>query len=619
MKRLAAAIGAVWLVIGAGIAAPPPPADRAPPESMPALIDGMIASQLAEHHIAGATVSVVQDGKLIFAKGYGFADIDKRVPVVADRTLFRIGSISKVFTTIGTMQLAEAGKVKLDADVSRYLDFSFPRVSKAPLTLAHLMTHTAGFAESLNGLLVQSPKNVLPIGDMIKRTLPPLVRAPGTAPSYSNHGIALEGYIIERAAGEPFDDYMDRHVFTPLGMLHSSFREPLPPALAANLSHGHREENGRLVPQPFELTNIAPAGSISATATDMARFMIANLQLGTIDAAQILRPETAKTMQACHYRTDPRAACMAYGFYHQKMAGHDVIAHDGGTNLFLSNMVLVPDEQFGVFVSYNSPGGGKVLDELPRALIAQRFGTIAPPTVKATNFGDDIADYAGAYRTTRRMAQGWLKILGLPTSDISVAGPYMLKFGDRRWRQAGPGFFRDASAMPSDDSLIFHRDAAGKVDAFYLGNLPPVKLERIADYSSLGVAQAILVGFTLAALLFVIWAMVARRRWWASPLRGAVMAVLASIAFTLAGAITLVVVASDLESAGYGPPPAAQAMIALFDLGALAWSGAVILMVRGWRVSVLGWRSRAVMITALATALPLFALLGGWDLLGVAR
>ncbi len=607
------------LTIGATPAPPRPIQPSGDVDAMAASIDGMVGAQLAENHIAGATVAVVENGRIIFARGYGYADADKRIPVIADRTLFRVGSIGKLFTTIATMQLAEAGKVDLNADVSRYLDFTIPRVSKAPLTLAHLMTHTAGFAESLEGLLVKSPSDVLPIGQLVKRTLPPLVRAPGTAPSYSNHGIALEGYIIERVSGIPYDDYMDRHVLQPLGMTHSSFREPLPPALAADVSHGHSYDEGRLVPQPFELTNIAPAGSISATATDMARFMIANLQLGEIDGVRVLKPETARAMQACHYRTDPRAECMAYGFYHQKMAGHEVIAHDGGTNLFLSNLVLLPERQFGVFVSYNSPGGGKILDDLPRMLIAQRFGTIAAPAVTTTRFGDDVADYVGSYRSTRRIQRGWLSILGLATSDVEAAGPGQLKFGERTWRQIGPGWFREDSPTPSDDTLIFGRGADGKVDALYLGNLAPLKLERVPGYTTQGVALTIIALFAFAAMLFVIWAIATRRRWWPSPTRPVVAAIGIGILAIVAGGVTLVTLAAGLESAGFGPPPAARAMIALFDIGMIALASAAVLVVPRWRGLAAGWRGRAVMLATLATAVPLGIFLAAWDLVGLAR
>lgn len=184
MKWSACVIGAAVLAHAAAAA---PRAERSlpPNDAMAQRIDTIVARQLAQHHIAGATVAVVQDNKLIFAKGSGYADATRRVPVVADQTLFRIGSVSKIFTTVATMQLAEAGKLRLDTDIGRYLDFTIPRVSAKPVTLAHLMTHTAGFAESLDGLLVKAPRDVLPVGTLVKRTLPPLVRAPGAAPSYS--------------------------------------------------------------------------------------------------------------------------------------------------------------------------------------------------------------------------------------------------------------------------------------------------------------------------------------------------------------------------------------------------------------------------------------------------
>jgi len=617
MKSTARFLAATALVQSAATASPAVgPRIATPRENLPAMIDTIVARQLATHHIAGATVAIVQDGKLVFAKGYGYADTAQRTPVVADRTLFRIGSVSKIFTTIAAMQLVEAGKLRLDRDIGRYLDFPIPRVAEHPVTLAHIMTHTAGFAESLDGMLVKAPRDILPLGLLVKRTLPPLVRAPGVAPSYSNHAIALEGYIVERASGEAYADYLDRHVFGPLGMHSTSAREPLPPTLAAHVSQGHLFENGRLVPQPFELINMAPAGSISATATDMALFMIANLKVGPGEDPQILGAAAARSMQACHYRTDPRASCMGYGFYHQRIAGHDVIAHDGGTNLFSSNMVLVPAKRLGVFVSYNSPGGATLLDDLPRAVIEQRLGIRPEPATPAARYSDVVADYAGSYRSTRRIQHGWLTILGLAAGDVEVIGPNRLRFDDRVWQQIGPGWFRDVSPQRRDQTLIFHRDGYGQVDSLYLGNVPPAKFERVAGYTTLGAAQTMLAAFAVASLGFGVWACLARRRLWRSESNSIVVAVGLGITSTLAGAALLIGLSATLESAGYGPPPAARLMIALFDIGALSLTIAGGLALRSRRINRLTLSGKVMTLAVLATALPLTILLAACHLIG---
>jgi CubicO group peptidase (beta-lactamase class C family) len=268
--------------------------------------------QLRREDIAGATISVVKDGKVLFEKGYGFADIEKRVPVSADNTLFRPGSISKLFTWTGIMQQVEQGKLDLDRDVNDYLDFKIPPAFGKPITLRNIMTHTPGFEETVQELFVGDEKHLTPLGDYLKAHLPERIYPPGTTPAYSNYATAMAGYILQRVSGEKFDDYIENHIFKPLGMNSCTFRQPLPEALKSRMSNGYE-----LASQPahhFEFVNTEPAGSSSVTAADMTHFMIAHLQNGTYEGAQILRPETAQLMHSRQFANMPQMNAMALGF-----------------------------------------------------------------------------------------------------------------------------------------------------------------------------------------------------------------------------------------------------------------------------------------------------------------
>jgi CubicO group peptidase (beta-lactamase class C family) len=231
--------------------APPAPVAQPVPTNAPAhptleradveaWLDGYLPNALQTGDIAGAVVVVVKGGQVLLQKGYGYSDAAKRTPVDPETTLFRPGSISKTFAWTAVMQQVEAGKLDLDADVNRYLDFKIPARNGKPVTLRNLMTHTAGFEDTLRDLVSDDPKGPMAFDAYLKRWVPPVVYAPGTTPAYSNYGTALAGYIAARAAGEPsFEVYVERHILGPLGMTHSTFRQPLPAQFQPHMSKGY--------------------------------------------------------------------------------------------------------------------------------------------------------------------------------------------------------------------------------------------------------------------------------------------------------------------------------------------------------------------------------------------
>jgi CubicO group peptidase (beta-lactamase class C family) len=380
-------------------------------------LDGLMPTALRIAGVPGAVVVLVKDGKPLLEKGYGFADWKNSVPVDSASTLFRPGSISKLFTWTAVMQLVEQGKLDLDADLNRYLDFRMPARNGKALTLRHVMTHTTGLEEAGRGLIVygaSTPDN----GSVIKSYIPPYVYDPGTTQGYSNWATALAGYIVQRVSREPFDDYIERHIFTPLDMEHSTFRQPLPPALRGQMSQGY--PNAGEDPEGYEIVSIAPAGSMASTGADMGRFMLAYLQQGQLDGNRILRPETVKLMQTHITRGMPDLNGIGLGFYQQDMNGHRAVGHGGDTNMFHSELILLPDDGIGLYVSVNSPGlhdQGKWLRERLYQGFADRY---LPDTRPATGAGVDQATaeaharmMAGAYRNTRREDSTFLSVLQL--------------------------------------------------------------------------------------------------------------------------------------------------------------------------------------------------------------
>src|SRR5436305_2296189 len=327
-------------------------------QDVSAFLDGIMPQQLAREDIAGAVISVVKDGKVLFAKGYGYSDVEKKKPVSPEDTLFRPGSISKLFTWTSVMQLVEQGKLDLDRDVNDYLDFKIPATYPKPITLRNIMTHTAGFEESVQELFVADAKDLKPLRPYLTEHMPTRIFPPGTTPAYSNYATTVAGYIVQRVSGQDYFDYVDEHIIKPLGMTHSTFRQPLPDALAPLMSKGYD-----VASQPakkFEFVEAAPAGSSSVSAMDMTHFMIAHLQDGKYENVQILKPETAQLMHSRQFENLPQMNAMCLGFYEETRNGHRIIGHGGDTENFHSDLHLMPDAHLGFFVSYNSAGKGEI-------------------------------------------------------------------------------------------------------------------------------------------------------------------------------------------------------------------------------------------------------------------
>ena len=477
-------------------ASPATPAAAAPKNNhemtaadVEAFLDGIVPLQLKHSDIAGATVSVVKDGKLLFAKGYGYADVQKEQPVSAAETLFRPGSISKLFTWTAVMQLFEQGKLDLDRDVNEYLDFKIPDAFGKPITLKHIMTHTPGFEEQIKDLFTTtggSPN----LGEYLKTHIPARIYPPGTVPAYSNYATALAGYIVQRVSGRSYEDYVDENIIKPLNMTHSTFKQPLPSNLASFMSGGYRR--GSDPAEQFEIINPFPAGSLSSSAADMAQFMMAHLQDGQLGDVHILKPDTARLMHSRLFALDDAANAMCYGFYEETRNGHRIIGHGGDTVYFHSDLHLVLDQNVGFFVSYNSAGTSTGLGDSPRANLWEAFlDRYYPYSVQAESFtGSKEAAHAvsGTYTLSRRSETSFFKTASLlgefsvspvADGDIEVSLLTGANGKPKRWQAISATTFLERDGQ---DKLIFKRDPSGELQMilpfpFFIGQ-PVGKLQN---------------------------------------------------------------------------------------------------------------------------------------------
>lgn len=367
--------------------------------TLPAFVDGILAQQLISREVAGATVTVVYRGKILFSRGYGWQDVARRIPMDPARSLMRPGSVSKLVTWTALMQLVEQGKVSLDADVNTYLDFKIPDREGQPILVSHLLDHRPGFDDP-GGITVEDPQEYLPLKEWLSKNIPTRVRPAGMESAYSNYGSTLAGYIVQRMAGMEFEDYVQQHIFRPLGMTRSTFLDSVGTRLD-DRAIGYKVEGGRFVEKPLEyFQNIAPAGSMFTPGNDMAAFMIAHLNDGRYGKAQILKPETARMMREPRSTNTPGFPGWASGFWVYRDSGPRIVGHGGNTYDFHSHMALVPEADFGFFLSYTGGEASSLArTDLANALLGRLFPKQPSPRWTGPDSGPSPE---GFWRTNRR-------------------------------------------------------------------------------------------------------------------------------------------------------------------------------------------------------------------------
>ncbi len=486
-----------------------------PPHAMTAddvhaFLDGFVPMQLERENIAGAVVLVVKDGAILFAKGYGYSDVEKKSPVTVDATLFRPGSISKLFTWTSVMQLVEQGKLDLDKDVSTYIDFTIPPKFGKPITLRNLMTHTPGFEEQIKDLITEEATPTATLKQHLTQHIPERIFPPGTTPAYSNYGAALAGYIVERISGQPFNDYVAENIFKPLGMAHSTFVQPLPAELKPLMSNGYNEGSGKA--KPFEMIEEAPAGALAATAADLSRFMIAHLQNGKFENTQILRPETVNQMHSRQFGLSPALNGMCLGFYEESRNGHRIIGHGGDTVYFHSDMHLMVDNGIGFFVSYNSAGKE---DISPRSALWEhfldRYFPYTPPKVEKLSTADaDAKSVAGHYLTSRRAESNFLKVSAVddniavtPDENGTIKVEPFKDFNGqlKKWQEIAPLVYRSVNGQ---DLIAFRRLDHDQMQL--VPNFPAVAYERVKLLANSDFNQTLILGvIIILGLTIIFW------------------------------------------------------------------------------------------------------------------
>ncbi|MDH4090886.1 MAG: beta-lactamase family protein [Cyclobacteriaceae bacterium] len=446
-------------------------------------MDGVMKVKLKDKNIVGATVAILQDGKVVLANGYGVADIKTQRPINPATTLFRIGSISKLFVWTSIMQLMAQGKLDLDADINHYMqDVTIPEKYGQPITLRHLMTHTPGFEDHILNLFGKDSSSLKPMGDLLRKEMPARVRAPFTQAAYSNHGTAMAAYIVEKISGLSFDDYVNKNIITPLEMSNTTFRQPLPASLASQMSKGYRVENNESVEEAFEYVPLYPIGAASSTALDMMHLMLAYLRNGNYNGYQLLDSATLGMMMSPAHQHHPAVNPMRYGFMDLSQNGETLIGHGGDTFWFHSGFFFLPKHDTGIFISFNTDQGAQAYMDVIEAFMDEYFPDERPLTTPMKTDKHWLTQFAGEYRANRYSFSDLLKIGSLAGRvQIVVADDERLKVTtDTETTYMVPIDSTTFREEHKSDQMAFGKDARGIIKYCYLGLLPIFALEKVS-------------------------------------------------------------------------------------------------------------------------------------------
>jgi CubicO group peptidase (beta-lactamase class C family) len=627
-----------------------------------AFADSALPEEMRRAGAPGAVLVVVQDGAVVLQRGYGAADVDRRRAMDPERTVLRVGSVSKLFVATAVIQLEERGKVELDADVSQYLrGLRITDDASRPITLHQLLTHTAGFDERNIGYAARSAGEVIPLGEYLARRMPPRTLPPGTVTSYSNHGAALAGYVVESVTRVPFSAYVRREILEPLGMRSSGFEQPPSAELREEVVTPYPcgadpEARAGCPVRPLDFRHTHPAGSLLATGADMGRFMIAQLGGGDGGSARppLFGDSARRAMQARHFTHHPLLPGMAYGFYEQRINGERALSHGGGLPGANTLLMLLPDRRLGLFLHTN--GGATTLGAAVVRAFADRFvgarvdsGAMATESADVAFANDGRRRLAGVYRSTRYARRSIEKLPALFASpvyverDTGASGAALLVTGlgggAVRYLPVGSLVYRQEGG---DKRLAFRTDASGRVTHLFggqsfFGSEFPGAFERLAWYDAPSFMNELLSwAFTLPLLvLVVIWPATvgaqallrrAKRRPPPAPLAasrrrrqrwaiGAAAAfAVATIAFGfgfLARSVRLLETAELL----YGLPAGMKALAWMpFLIVALAVV-LCVLSVRAWRKRYWGLAGRLYFVAIALDAVVMVAVLVRWSYL----
>ncbi|MBW5469086.1 serine hydrolase [Brevibacillus formosus] len=483
--------------------------------SIEQVVDPVMKNEMNNLHIPGAAIVITQGDRILFKKGYGFADVEQQIPVDPERTVFRIGSVTKSFTATAAMQLVEKGKLSLREDLNTVLkDYKITNNRYGPITLHHLLTHTAGIDEKIYKR--DNRQSVIPefSAETVNETLQmqETIFTPGSKFQYSNAGTGLLGSVIEQASGQSLHDYMRENIFLPLGM---DSAELYLPQDRSNLAKSYYYDGNGYQTIPYSGIIFPGSGAANMTPVDFAPYMIAHLSGGSYNGTSLLKPETVQLMHAQQFAAHKRMHGIGYGFFKgETKNGIPTLWANGGIDGFISKMVLIPSESIGIFVAVNATHPGlelhsKVVNAFTDKLLTEQ---VRKPLTPVDGTIDEMRKLEGQYLLTLTPENGWGKGLRLLSSypytvkaldgqTISVTGMFQNEGQqslEKKFVQVDDHFFQE---IDGEEQLYFHEEQGN----FYMTGPMNFSLPRISFIESPSVLLAL---YVIPGIVFILLSLV---------------------------------------------------------------------------------------------------------------
>jgi len=592
--------------------------------SLETFVDDVADRALTEYDAGGLTIAVV-DGDDVLTNGYGHAFRSEDVPVRANETLFRVGSVSKVVTWTAAMQIVDRDRVEPDAPVDDHLEaVDLPETFDAPIALEHLATHTPGFEVRGRGDSVRNPEYVRPLAESVSTDVPTRVRPPGELPQYTNYAAALTGQLVADITGHQFGSFVAENVFEPLGMSNSTF-QPAPPELVP--------AEGTAVEDVVNFySDVAPASGLHTTGADMARLLQVHLNGGGVDGERILSERAVDEMHRQWYTPHERMDGMAFGLFEESRGDARLVRHGGGVPQFACEFALLPKDSVGLFVVAHGDEASDAKQEVVDALL-ERFAPVDSSGARRTPDGapERADELGGRYRSvnTTDNATAEKPVFGLFTGqpiDVRVAadGRLITEQGEStdEWVEVEPLVFEH---VEEDATLLFHEEN-GEV-THLLDGLGAY--ERIGYLEQLSVQGWLAVIAAVTALTGLLgWPAAAgwrRYRGGESPppsatrarwVAGAGVAGLPLFVLVLGG-VAIAMASMDGPTLFNRPPTWFEVVFVVPTMGALATVGAVGYAARAWLRHDWTLATRVHYSAVVVGAIVLYWLLQYWNLLWI--
>ncbi|MEJ2711411.1 MAG: serine hydrolase [Anaerolineales bacterium] len=640
-KSLTVWLVAIWIVIAGMMPQFTAPASASNPASInwrastedELYWDAFFASEMEAFGVYGAEMVIVQGNEILFAKGYGFADAARKTPLDPQSTIVRSGSIAKTLTALAVLQLADQGKIDLDADVNNYLTaFKVPDTFPEPVTARQLINMTAGFDTRAIGIRARSREAVKPLGDYLAEHMPPRVLPPGRYRRYNDHELVLAGYLVEVVSGMPYERYVRQHIFEPLEMNDSSVL--LPDAQLERAARGYPVGGGTgdVYPFSYYYLNTAPGAGFNTTARDLANHLMAILQSGAYtqsDGSQVrlLSPESARKMLESAFSYDPRLPGSANSFDERFFKGQRYLRKLGGAPGMQNDIVLMPERELGFYLFTNTDGTG-LRNHWEQAVAERYLAETDSPGVQRVLIDKnqvvdvDTAKFSGLYQEISDATSETtiVQVQALVDPDLVVkvdANPDgSLQVWGRRYAPVTPAVFQDPA---SGDTIAFEVGPNGKANFLFQARTA----HRRMDWLETPGVQMGLLGFAVlvflsgaARLVFQILKGSAARNKLSLWLSGLVSSL--SLVFLVALVVLLLPVATggDIWQFSFEPSFGLRFVLALPVL--ITFLAALLLV----ETSMAWWKGRQSRLARLYHTFVLFGVaallffLDTWNLLG---